>query len=59
MYEMGDTLADINITLFNYVVKEEVYIEKPMGVETHDKHTHVFKFKKALYDLRRHPWDNP
>ena len=35
----------------NSVVKEEVYIEKPLGVETHYKKTHVYKLKKALYKL--------
>ena len=29
-----------------------------MGVEAHDKKTHVCKLKKTLYKLRRHPWDN-
>ena len=40
-YEMGDTSAYINITFLNYLVKEEVYVEKPLGVETHEKQTHV------------------
>ena len=31
---------------------------QPLGVETHDIHTHVCKLRKALYELRRHPWDN-
>ena len=26
----------------------QVYIEKPLGVETHDR--------QALYELRRNPW---
>ena len=30
----------------------------PVGVEAHDKKTHVCKLKKTLYELRRHPWDN-
>ena len=25
---------------------------------THDRHNHVCKWNKALYELRRHPWDN-
>ena len=29
-----------------------------MEVKTHDRQTHVCKLKKALYELRRHPWDN-
>ena len=31
---------------------------QPLEVETHDNQTHVCKLKKALYELRRHPWDN-
>ena len=57
-YEMGDTPADIKTRFLNGVVKEEVYVELPLRVETHDKQTHVCKLKKALYDLKRHPWDN-
>ena len=36
-YDMGDTLADIKITFLNDVVKEEVNIEKQLGVEKHDR----------------------
>ena len=57
-YEMGDTPADINTTFLNGVIKEEVYVEKPLGFETHDRYTHVCKLKNALYDIERHPWDN-
>ena len=35
-YDVGDTSADINIPFLNDVVKEEVYIEKPLGFETHE-----------------------
>ena len=55
---MGDTPTDIKTTLLNGVVEEEVYVEKPLGVETHDRQTHVCKLKKALYELGRHPWDS-
>ena len=54
---MRDTSADFKITLLNDVVKEEVYVEQSLGVETHDRQTHVCKLKKALYELRRYPWD--
>ena len=49
---------DIKTTFLNVVVEEEVYIEQPLGVETHDMWTHVCKLKKDLYDIIRHPWDN-
>ena len=44
---MGDTSADIKITFLNDVVKEEVYVEQPLGVETHDKQTRV-QIKEGL-----------
>ena len=46
---MRDTLADIKTTFLNGVIKEEVYVEKPLGVETHDMKTHVCKLKTTLY----------
>ena len=54
---MGDTSTDIKITFLNDLVKEEVYIERPLGVETGDKQPHVCKLKNSLYELRRNPWD--
>ena len=35
----------------------QLYVEQPLGVETHDMKTHVCKLKKALYELKRNPWD--
>ena len=55
---MGDTSTNIKIAFLNDVFKEEVYIEQPLGVETHDRKTHLCKLKNALYKLNRHPWDN-
>ena len=49
---------DVKKTFFNGVVEEEVYVEQPLGLETRDRQTHVCKLKKALYELRRHTWDN-
>ena len=46
---------DVKTTFLNGVVVEEVYVEQPLGFETHDKHIHVCKLKKALYDLIKHP----
>ena len=46
---MGDTPDDIKKTFLNGVVEEEVYVEQPLGIETHDIQTHVCKLKKALY----------
>ena len=38
---------DIKTTFLNDVVKEEVYIEKPLGVETHAKQTRM-QIKEGL-----------
>ena len=42
---MGYTPADIKPTFLNGVVKEEVYIEQPLGVETHDRKNHACKYE--------------
>ena len=44
---------DVKTTFLNAVVEEEVYVEQPMGFETHDRKTHVCKLKKALYGLKQ------
>ena len=46
---------DVKRTLLNCVVEEEVYVEHPLGFETHDRETHVCKLKKALYGLKQAP----
>ena len=43
---------DVKTTFLNGVVEEEVYVEQPLGFETHDRETHVCKLKKALYGLK-------
>ena len=32
-----------------------MYVEQPLGFETHDRETHVCKLKKALYGLKQAP----
>ena len=39
-------------------VTSQVYVEHPLGVETHNIKMHMCKLNKALYELRRNPWDN-
>lgn len=46
---------DVNTTFLNGVIKEEVYIEQPQGFEVHGKESHVFRLKKALYELEHGP----
>ena len=46
---------DVKTTFLNGVVEEEVYVEQPLGFETHDWETHVCKLKKALYGLKEAP----
>ena len=37
---------DVKSAFLNGVVEEEVYIEQPLGFETHDKESHECKLKK-------------
>ena len=46
---------DIKTTFLNGVVEEEVYVEQPLGFETHDMQTHVCKLIKPLYGLKHAP----
>ena len=44
---------DMKIAFLNGVVEEEVYVEQPLGFETHDWQSHVCRLKKALYSLKK------
>ena len=46
---------DVKATFLNGVVEDEVYMEQPLGFETHDRHSHVCILKKALYKLKQVP----
>ena len=46
---------DFKTTFLNGVVEEEVYVEQPLGFETHGRETHVCKLKKYLYGLKQAP----
>ena len=51
---------DFKTSFLKGVVKDEVYVEQPLGFETHDRKTHVCKLKKALYGLKQasRTWDD-
>ena len=46
---------DVKTTFLNGVVEEEVYVEQPLGFETHDRESHVYKLNKGLYGLKHAP----
>ena len=46
---------DVKTDFLNGLVEEEVYVEHPLGFETHDRQAPVFKLKKALYHLKHAP----
>ena len=43
---------DVKTDFLNGVVEEEVYVEQPLGFQTHDRESHVCRLKKALYGLK-------
>ena len=43
---------DFKTTFLNAVVEEELYVEQPLGFETHDRKTHVCKLDNSLYGLK-------
>ncbi|GKB45826.1 retrovirus-related pol polyprotein from transposon TNT 1-94 [Tanacetum coccineum] len=46
---------DVKTTFLNGELKEEVYVSQPEGFVDHDNPSHVYKLKKALYDLKQAP----
>ena len=46
---------DVKTSFLNGVVEEEVYVEQPLGSETHDREFHVCRLKKALNSLKQAP----
>ena len=46
---------DVKTTFLNGLVEDEVYVEQPLGFETHDRQSHVCRWKKALYGLKQVP----
>ena len=46
---------DVKTAFLNGVVEEEVYVEQPLGFETHDMESHVCRLKKSMYSLKQEP----
>ena len=43
---------DVKSAFLNRYVNEEVYVDQPPGFEDTSHLDHIFKLKKALYDLK-------
>ena len=46
---------DVKTAFLHGTIKEEVYVEQPLGFEVQDQDTHVCRLKKALYGLKEAP----
>eukprot|EP00253_Pinus_taeda_P035890 PITA_35890 len=46
---------DVKTAFLHGAIKEEAYVEQPLGFEVQDRDTHVCRLKKALYGLKQAP----
>jgi hypothetical protein len=46
---------DVKSAFLNGPIKEEVYVEQPLGSEYSEYHSHVYKLSKTLYGLKQAP----
>ena len=46
---------DVNTAFLHGSIKEEVYVEQPLGFKVQDRETYVCRLKKALYGLKQAP----
>ena len=46
---------DVKSAFLNGYLKEEVFVEQPLGFENHEFPNHVYKLEKALYGLKQAP----
>lgn len=47
---------DVKSAFLNGVLKEEVYVEQPLGYEVVGEEHKVYRLKRALYGLKQDPW---
>jgi len=50
LYQMN-----VKSMFLNGIIKEEIYVEQPLGFESSIHPHHVFKLQKALYGLKQAP----
>ena len=48
---------DVETTFPNGMVKDEVYMEQSLGFKTHDRQSHVYRWKKYL-DVLKKVWQD-
>ena len=46
---------DVKTAFLHGFIKEEVYVEQPLGFEVQDRDSHVCRMKKAFYGLKQAP----
>jgi hypothetical protein len=46
---------DVKGAFLNGLIKEEVYVEQPLGFESEEYPNHIYKLHKALYRLKQAP----
>ena len=44
---------DVNTAFLHGSIKEEVYVEQPLGFEVQDRDTYLCRLKKAPYGLKQ------
>ena len=51
---------DVKLAFLNGILKEEVYVDRPLGYKIKGQELKVYKLKKALYVLKQAPraWYN-
>jgi hypothetical protein len=54
-YDFKVYQMDVKSAFLNGPIKEEVYVEQPLGFEDQEYPNHVYKLHKALYELKQAP----